>query len=1374
MTALAIILLACTQIKAQPAMFFEGFEEGIIPDTWTVYDMNDDSRIWESDSRTAHSGNWCVGVSVNTDGTKNDWLITPLLAPTSENHTYSFWAKSQVPLPELLEDFRVMISTTGNNPDDFVELIGEETSIPATWNQYSYDLSNYIDQEIYVALINESFEKAVMFADDFTAPFFYFDNDLKITGISGETIPMIGESTDVTVTVENSGWADQQDYNVVLYAADGSQLNSVQGTALSSFEETDITLSWTPDQAIPTYIYARVVLDTDENPGNNLSKDWYVSVHPIDLVNINHGEFTDFEYSPLFFPAKTSLSESVYPATEINMMGTLTEIVYSANFQYEVREKNIRVWIGETDMEELDMEWIPSSQLTLVYDGKITVPCGEYQIPVRLDQPYIYTGGNLVIMIERSWDDNLYGYENEFHNTPCNKLRTIQYTNNFEPTDPEDPSLDIWWTISSAFTPDINLYFDVSGMGSLSGTITDIQQLPVEDALIEAEEINYRIHSDELGTYNIPYIFSGSYNFTVSKHGFYPAEKSTEIPENQAMTLDFEMTPIPAITVEGIVNGSDNPDGIAQAVVTLTGYDNYESETDDQGYFSLDGVYTDQTYQLTISANGYVDYQDEVEVSGDHLDLGTIVLNEVTPQPVQVTATDFGMMAGVSWIEPNGLPESEMRYDDGEIISQLGFEGDFPNAVMGAVHPANSIISSVSWFLTDEVDHEVVKIFIFGLDIMGKPDETNILFQSGEIPNTDNEWNELELPGYLDAPNGFFVGVCTPNQFTSIGIDDGMDAPYEFSFGTHYVVDDWVAGNEWVDIGDMGFFQNMMIRANGYTFGSKNTGNSDLQKIMPEGFPELLKTDATVKSPPHIFQTGQIRSLEHYQVFRLLKGDEENEENWTTLTDNFSSTFYEDFDWTSVDPGIYRYAVKAVYTGNLLSMPRFSNEITMEETADIQIEVTANSGDPVTGANLFWQSEAGYPGFSQSLIIPETGIVTLTSVPLDTYKVDISLDGFDDFFADNLVVNGDTSFVFGMTESFEPPFNPQVEVNGSDASALLTWNNVPEAIFEDFESLQNFSYDLGDWTSVDVDEMNTMYINEFDYPLNGEPMGFISFNPQATEPAMMDIYAYSGDRCAASVNADMAESDDWLISPKIDNVVDGTVFKFMARSSSDMWELEWFKVAVSVTGTNPEDFTTISEGDFLVAPYWNWQEFSFDLSEYAGQEIYVAIQHISVDGYILLIDDLFIGMPTKQSRSLTGYTVYLDGEEMGTTTEENFTFTDLEDGREYEAGIAANYSTGSSEIVTVNFTGQNLTSVSNADKLNTLVYPNPSNGVFNIKMKSGGESCITVYNATGQEVYKQTTFGQSATIYLPGGVTGLCWLQITHEGDTSIRKIIIN
>ena len=96
--------------------------------------------------------------------------------------------------------------------------------------------------------------------------------------------------------------------------------------------------------------------------------------------------------------------------------------------------------------------------------------------------------------------------------------------------------------------------------------------------------------------------------------------------------------------------------------------------------------------------------------------------------------------------------------------------------------------------------------------------------------------------------------------------------------------------------------------------------------------------------------------------------------------------------------------------------------------------------------------------------------------------------------------------------------------------------------------------------------------------------------------------------------------DNWLITPK---VTLGNMIIFDAWGQDPNWASEVFRVYVSTTGTAVDDFTAISDDITATATQ---TPYSFDLSQYAGQEGYVAIcHHMETDMFRLNIDNFGIG-----------------------------------------------------------------------------------------------------------------------------------------------------
>ncbi|MFH1120151.1 MAG: choice-of-anchor J domain-containing protein [Bacteroidota bacterium] len=220
----------------------------------------------------------------------------------------------------------------------------------------------------------------------------------------------------------------------------------------------------------------------------------------------------------------------------------------------------------------------------------------------------------------------------------------------------------------------------------------------------------------------------------------------------------------------------------------------------------------------------------------------------------------------------------------------------------------------------------------------------------------------------------------------------------------------------------------------------------------------------------------------------------------------------------------------------------------------------------------------------------------------------------------------------GSLEEPLPPTNLQGTVTGGN-DVHLTWDapggGSVDGFFDDFEDYEDFTLSFSPWTNIDVDGSETYVIDGYTWLNGGDPQAYIIFNPMSTTPVLEETIAYSGTKVAACFASVTPPNNDWLISPKI-MINAGDIADFFAKSYTDQYGLERFKVGISTTGTDPADFTIISAGSYITAPADAYEEFSYDLSAYSGQEVYVGIQCVSNDAFIFLVDDFYVGAPGKR------------------------------------------------------------------------------------------------------------------------------------------------
>jgi gliding motility-associated-like protein len=101
------------------------------------------------------------------------------------------------------------------------------------------------------------------------------------------------------------------------------------------------------------------------------------------------------------------------------------------------------------------------------------------------------------------------------------------------------------------------------------------------------------------------------------------------------------------------------------------------------------------------------------------------------------------------------------------------------------------------------------------------------------------------------------------------------------------------------------------------------------------------------------------------------------------------------------------------------------------------------------------------------------------------------------------------------------------------------------------------------------------------------------------------------------------DADTWFVTPKLKVSVDHHTLSLWARQFDanwkDYWEIKLYQG--STPPTSPSDFN-VSLKPLARDGSTSYTEYSFDLTSYVGQEVYVAIHHADYGQWALLIDDI--------------------------------------------------------------------------------------------------------------------------------------------------------
>ena len=147
-------------------------------------------------------------------------------------------------------------------------------------------------------------------------------------------------------------------------------------------------------------------------------------------------------------------------------------------------------------------------------------------------------------------------------------------------------------------------------------------------------------------------------------------------------------------------------------------------------------------------------------------------------------------------------------------------------------------------------------------------------------------------------------------------------------------------------------------------------------------------------------------------------------------------------------------------------------------------------------------------------------------------------------------------------------------------------------------------------------------------------------------------WAHSGDDAVASASyvngVGAVATDNYLVTPQV--TFNGKLRFYVTSEYSDP---DTYEVLLSTTGNSISDFNVTLQA-MGPATYGAWDEVIIDLSDYAGQQGYIAIHHVATDKYWLVIDDF--GMYDFVNEDWTNVTA----------TENTYTATGLTPEAEYE------------------------------------------------------------------------------------------------------------
>lgn len=740
-----------------------------------------------------------------------------------------------------------------------------------------------------------------------------------------------------------------------------------------------------------------------------------------DFTEIIAGANADAQYVHEKLPAdvtsRASVTESIYyPEDFMYATGEIKHLIYKNGFGPNTEiTKPIKIWMGETDKANLSEGWIPTNELTLVFDGNIQFKKGTNDIPVALSTPYNYTGKNLVIIFQMDFVKASGSYVDRFFvaSTPDKADRSRAYTA-YDNIDVN--ALAASKGSRSAEIPLTRFVLNAKGVSKLEGTVKDnVTNDPITGAILNIPELNLSTSTDENGAYNFDIVRTGTQQIKIAANGYIDATEEVAIPDGGKLTKDFMLTPKPTFSISGSIKANDTEAAITGAIIKVTGYAEKETTSNADGTFVLPGVYAGESYTLSIENPLYDIYTVTLQDRTEDYNIGEVTLNRSLIPAYGVTATidPDGAYSTITWQDPLSRTGNIQWTKWGDSDIQKNTNGDYNATDYNVAHAFDS--------------KDIEDLSMVGLSFM----KLKVYLKATEGTFTAKIWK-----GTREEPIELAAKVIPAEQVSEDGswVTVTFDEPIEIRKGESYLVGVNCKDASDSPIGVAGYGSDIEGKNNlkwsddPYTYNGYYAYNISAYCGIPG---TEVAVNATASAPKC-----------NYNVYRAEKSDLTQ---WTRLNASPLQTFtYTDDGWDELLSGKYLYSVKAIYkTGE--SIGAYSDTIKRSVDYDAGISEfisPVKMKDPQTSVEV-------------KVRIKNFGEKPLTSIPV-SYRVN---DGtaVNKVYEGNLAKGETAEFSLGTVDvaglgSYEFRAYTQLENDGSPA------NDEKVFVLPNYEDVKLYGY----------------------------------------------------------------------------------------------------------------------------------------------------------------------------------------------------------------------------------------------------------------------------------------------------------------------------
>ena len=308
--------------------------------------------------------------------------------------------------------------------------------------------------------------------------------DLALTAFIGELYSEQGVAAKYAVQVQNKGVATVvgADYKVVVKDANGNVVAQANGVDVAPMAIVDIEFEITHENEGKVALVATVDCAKDSNTANNEAN------HEVEIIAkgskfVEIGVGADkLSVCPASFMSSQSVAQTLYYPNEIGIAGGILKMI---SYPYHEVTSNypdvpVKVWVAETDRENLKASNLKSDEMTLVFDGNAPVRTTDKEWTIQLPEGFEYKGGILAIMVYKDAPGTQFEgvtFKGDYcYDDPSAPLRT-RFDSPWDETETIDHNALFGWDCEKHLPTTKMLFLPSAGV---EGVVVDDINAPVE------------------------------------------------------------------------------------------------------------------------------------------------------------------------------------------------------------------------------------------------------------------------------------------------------------------------------------------------------------------------------------------------------------------------------------------------------------------------------------------------------------------------------------------------------------------------------------------------------------------------------------------------------------------------------------------------------------------------------------------------------------------------------------------------------------------------------------------------------------------------------------------------------------------------------